>query len=99
MQGHIDQGELVVSQKERNATRAAPTGPEVENPAPKDSGNKRRCTTQQQEGPPKKTVRRQSHQHALKEISSDQIGGQQYISAVAVMVCATWHYTGAYELS
>ena len=73
VQTRIDQGELVVSQKERNATRAAPTGPEVENPVSKDSGNKRRCTTQQQEGPPKKTVRRQSHQHALKEISSDQI--------------------------
>ena len=74
MQERIDQGELIVrSQHERNTTRAASTGPEVDNAAPHYSSNKRRCTTQQQEGPPKKTVRRQSHQHALKEISSDQI--------------------------
>ena len=47
--------------------------PEVANPGSKDSERKRACTTQQQEGPPKKTSRRQSHQHALKEICSDQI--------------------------
>ena len=74
VQVRIDQGELIVrNQHERDTTRAASTGPEVDNAAPHYSSNKRRCTTQQQEGPPKKTVRRQSHQHALKEISSDQI--------------------------
>lgn len=43
------------------------------NPAYKNSDCKRVCTTQQQEGPPKKTVWRQSHQHTLREICSDQI--------------------------
>lgn len=68
VQGRINQGELIVcSQQERNATGAASTGPEVDNPASHYSSSKRRCTTQQQEGPPKKTVRCQCHQHALKK--------------------------------
>ena len=74
MQRHVDQGEYVVcSQQETNAARVVSTGPEVANPESKDSGSKIVCTMQQQEGPPKKTTRRQSHRHALKEICSDEI--------------------------
>ena len=54
----VDQRELVVrAEKERTVKRAV----------------SRVNTTQQQEGPPKKFVPGQGHQHALREISADQI--------------------------
>jgi len=60
MQGHVDQGELVVCSQcyhaAVNATRAVLTGQEVANQASKDCDSKRACTKQQQEGPPKKTT-------------------------------------------
>ena len=54
----VDQRELVVrAEKERTVKRAV----------------SRVNTTQQQEGPPKKIARGQGHEHALREISADQI--------------------------
>ena len=79
VQARVDKGELIVrSEQEGNAEKAVSTGEEARNDtglvtASKDCGRKRENTGQQQEGPPKKIVRRQSQQHALKEISSDQI--------------------------
>ena len=70
VQARVDQGELAVLGQEGNATRAVA---KVANPASKDSDRKRAHSTQQQEGPPKKTVRRQSNELFLKEIRPDQI--------------------------
>ena len=100
MQVRVDKGELILrSEQEGNAEKAVSTGEEARNntglvTASKDCGRKRENTGQQQEGPLKKIVQRQSQQHALKEISLDQITRTAvYLSSGSYGSC----YLGLYK--